>query len=397
MRVLHIVTAFPRDPNDLVTHWLVELLKHLRARGVDAEVFTSAYKGAGDHIHAGIPVRRFRYFFRRWENLTHEEAAPDRLRRSPWYRFIAVWYVLAGTVAAWRLCRRERFDVVHVHWPFPLALFGFAARMASRAPVVTTFYGAELRWMESRLPFVRRFLAWAARQSARVVAISSHTADEVRRLAPVPVDVIPYGIGMEGQPNASARESGDTQATILFVGRLVERKGVEYLVRALRHVRPATVRLAIVGDGPERPRLEQIARDEGVLERIEFWGRVSHETLRQAYQRATLFVLPSIVDSRGDTEGLGVVLLEAMSYRMPVIASDVGGITDIVQPGRTGILVPPNDVQSLAAAIQLIVQDRVRAAELADAGYMHMRDHFSWDAISARWENVYASVAREAP
>jgi glycosyltransferase involved in cell wall biosynthesis len=108
-------------------------------------------------------------------------------------------------------------------------------------------------------------------------------------------------------------------------------------------------------------------------------------------------VLPSIIDSRGDTEGLGVVLLEAMSYRIPVIASDVGGIRDIVHPGRTGILVPPNDVPSLAAAIQLIVQDRVRAAELADAGYVHMRDDFSWDAISTRWENVYSSVARAAP
>jgi glycosyltransferase involved in cell wall biosynthesis len=397
MRVLHIVTAFPRDPTDLVTHWLVELLKHLRARGVDVEVFTSSYKGAGDHTHAGIPVRRFRYFFRRWENLTHEEAAPDRLRRSVLYRFIVVFYVLAGTLAAWRLCRRERFDVVHVHWPFPLALFGLAARLASGAPVVTTFYGAELRWITSPLPLVRRFLAWAARRSARVIAISSHTAEEVRRIAPVPVDVIPYGIGIEASPNAAPRAARDPVFTILFVGRLVQRKGVVYLIRALRRVRPGNARLVIVGDGPERIRLEQVAREEGVLDRVEFWGRVSHATLREAYLRANLFVLPSIVDSRGDTEGLGVVLLEAMSYRVPVIASDVGGITDIVDDGRTGLLVPPSDVESLATAIQRVAQDPVRAAALAEAGYRHMRERFSWDAISARWENVYSSVMRAVP
>jgi glycosyltransferase involved in cell wall biosynthesis len=396
MRVLHIVTAFPRDPTDLVTHWLVELLKHLRARGVDVEVFTSAYKGAGDHLHAGIPVRRFRYFLRRWENLTHEEAAPDRVRRSVWYRLIAVFYVAAGTIAAWRLCRRERFDVLHVHWPFPLALFGLAARLAGGAPIVTTFYGAELRWMESRVPFVRRFLAWAARHSARVIAISSHTATEVRRLAPVDVDIIPYGIGIEAPPNVSAPTVGNTTFTILFVGRLVDRKGVAYLIQALRHVHPVNARLVIVGDGPERPRLEQVAHQEGVAERVEFWGRVSHDALQRAYRRANVFVLPAIVDARGDTEGLGVVLLEAMSYRIPVIASDVGGITDIVDDGRTGLLVPPGDVPSLAKAIQLVMKDQTRAAELAGAGYTRMREHFSWDAISARWDAVYSSAASRA-
>ena len=80
MRVLHITTAFPREPGDVITPWLVELLKRLRAEGVDAEVLTSSYKGAPDQTFEGIPVHRFRYFLRRWENLTHEETAPDRMR-----------------------------------------------------------------------------------------------------------------------------------------------------------------------------------------------------------------------------------------------------------------------------------------------------------------------------
>src|SRR6266705_1352192 len=186
MRILHVVTAFPRTPDDVIVPWLVELLKRLQAAGHDVEVFTSSYRGAPDQVFAGIPVHRFRYFPRRWENLTHEEAAPDRMKRSLLYRLMPACFVLAGMVAIWRLCRRARYDVIHVHWPLPLALFGWAAQRARPARLVTTFYGVELRWVKSALPFLKGFLAWAARRSDRVVAISHYTAGELRELADVP-------------------------------------------------------------------------------------------------------------------------------------------------------------------------------------------------------------------
>src|SRR6185437_13112079 len=82
MRILHVVTAFPRTPDDVIVPWLVELLKRLRAAGHEVEVFTSSFQGAPDQVVSAIPVHRFRYFPRRWERLTHEEAAPDRMKRS---------------------------------------------------------------------------------------------------------------------------------------------------------------------------------------------------------------------------------------------------------------------------------------------------------------------------
>jgi len=110
MRILHLVTAFPRDERDIIAPWLVELIKRQRAAGHDAQVFTAAYHGSGDHLFAGIPVHRFRYFFARWEALTHDESAADRMQRSLLYRLMPAPFVVAGMFAAWRLCRRERFD-----------------------------------------------------------------------------------------------------------------------------------------------------------------------------------------------------------------------------------------------------------------------------------------------
>ena len=385
MRILHVVTAFPRGPDDPITPWLVELLQRLRAAGHEVEVLTSAYKGSPDQTFAGIPVHRFRYFFRRWENLTHEETAPDRMRRSLLYRVMPLCFVLGGMRAIRRLTSRRQYDVIHVHWPLPLALLGWAAQRGGRPPIVTTFYGAELR-----LGF-RRFLAWAARRAARVIAISSYTAAALREITNVPIDVIPYAASLPpARPNADADR--EPVPTVLFVGRLVERKGVTHLVEAVAQLADRRARLVIVGDGPERPRLEARARELGIADRVEFRGRISDADLRTAYQRAGVFVLPAVLDSRGDTEGLGVVLLEAMNYGVPVIASNIGGIVDIVVDQETGLLVPPADAAALASALDSVLRDPARSRRLGEAGRRRLTEQFSWDAILAKMESVYRGV-----
>ena len=108
-------------------------------------------------------------------------------------------------------------------------------------------------------------------------------------------------------------------------------------------------------------------------------------------------MLPSIVDKRGDTEGLGVVLLEAMSYRVPVIGSAIGGITDIITDGETGLLVPPEDPAAIAAAIERIAGDVDLAARLAEAGNRRVREQFGWDAITAAWLECYTAALRKDP
>src|SRR3989442_1294720 len=298
MRILHIVTAFPRFPNDIISPWLVEMLKRLRAAG-----------------HA---------------------------------------------------C---------------------GARM------VTSWYGVELRWVKSSLPWLKRFLVWALRTSDQVVAISSATAREITNVVPVSVRVIPYTVGFpETAAGPSLPRAGDS-FLILFVGSLVERKGVRYLIDALPLL-PAQrhAKLVIIGDGAERSRLEAQVRERGLQHRVEVRGRVAEQELRRAYAAASVLVLPAIVDARGDTEGLGVVLLEAMSYGVPVIGSDLGGITDIVVDGQTGLLVPPQDSAALAAALERLATDRDLARRLGEAGAGHVRRHFSWPAIIAQWEECYLAV-----
>jgi len=399
MRILHVVTAFPRDERDIIAPWLVELIKRQRAAGHDAQVFAPSYHGSGDHAFAGIPVHRFRYFFARWESLTHDESAADRMRRSLLFRLMPAPFLMAGMFAIWRLCRRERYDVVHVHWPVPLALWGWAARLAGRAAVVLTFYGIELRWVKRSLPFLKGFVRWACRGADRVVAISSETAREIRELVDVPVDVIPYTTPFPGRGDVAPRAilSGDGRAlTILFVGRLVELKGLAYLIEAVARLRDRVpARIVAIGIGPERERLEALAHERNIA--VDFRNKVPDAELHTAFLTSDVLVLPSIIDARGDTEGLGVALLDAMSYCIPVVASRVGGIPDIIEDGVSGLLVPPADAGALADAIERVATDPAFARRLAEGGRERLRTRFSWDVITGKWDALYRTASAALP
>jgi glycosyltransferase involved in cell wall biosynthesis len=226
-----------------------------------------------------------------------------------------------------------------------------------------------------------------------VVAISNYTAGELRELADVPIEVIPYTISLpEAAPAPSMSQDGT--GPVLFVGRLVERKGVAHLVEAIARLAGGSVgpRLEIVGDGPERTGLEALAQRLGVADRVVFRGKIPPAELQASYARAAVCVLPSVLDARGDTEGLGVVLLEAMNHGTPVIASRIGGIPDIVEDGVSGLLVPPGDADALAAALRRLRDDPALARRLGEAGRRRLREQFSWPAIVQRWLDLYTGL-----
>jgi len=287
----------------------------------------------------------------------------------------------------------------------PHALFGAAARAASggRTALVCSFYSVELTWVSRRLPWLTPFLRWSARTADAVTAISRSTAGLVRDLAGREAHVVPFAAaaGAGGGEGAAAdaappleRRPGEP-LRLLFVGRLVERKGVEHLVRALPAVaRERRAELTVVGEGEWEPVIREAAREAGVADAVRLTGYVDRETLERLYAGADLFVLPAVVDRKGDTEGLGVVLLEAMRAGRPVIASRVGGIPDIVEHGRSGWLVPPGDPGALADAILRAAADPEAARAVSREGRRRAVEDFSWegilDALEAAYEDAIA-------
>jgi glycosyltransferase involved in cell wall biosynthesis len=382
----------------VITPWLVQTIHGLRERGVWADVLAPAYRGLGDQVVEGVRVHRFRYAPRGWETLTHDQTAPDRIRERPLFTALVPGYLLAGSVAAARLARPGGYALAHAFWPLPHAVLGLAASRAGGIPLVSTFFGVELTWALGGLPGGRAVLKQLIRRSTAVTAISTYTAGLIRRIDPEadPV-IIPFGAAVEAKSAIAVKEGGDP-FRVVFVGRLVERKGVHILLEALARLSGGPeVELDVVGDGPERGCLSALADRLGISHRVRFHGFVAAVTLQRQLESADCLVLPAVPDRKGDVEGLGVVLLEAMSFGKPVIASGAGGITDIVEHMRTGLLVEPGDPVQLAGAIDLYRRDATLRRTLGQAGRAWVEERFSWVSILDRLVALYERVAGRQP
>jgi len=385
-RVLIITTNFPRWEGDPHSPWLVELMGRLREEGCVFEVLAPSFAGLSSHRIGHTQVHRFRYAPARWETLTHEEGAPNKIRKNPWYLLLLPLYLLAGMWAAWRLGRKGKYDVIHVHWPVPQGLFGALARAAGGGRLVATFYGADLV-LAQRFPGLKPFVRWFAGRCDDLAAISSYTGRELTAISGRTPRIIPYGVHLPPE-----RDWPATPGRILTVGRLIARKGHIYLIRAMARLTDLPdAHLVIVGEGHEREALEAEIQRLGLEDRVTLTGRVSDETLEEHYQSCQVFVLPAIVDETGDTEMLGMVSLEAMRYGKPVVASDVGGIPDIVADGESGVLVPQKDPEALAAAIRRLLTNPEEARRLGHAGYHFARAHFSWESVVRATRAMYGA------
>lgn len=394
MKVLYIATAFPRFEGDIITPWLVEVIRRLKAKGLDVEVYTSSYKGLGDQELYGIKIHRFRYFFKQWETLTHDETAVDRVKKGLLNKLLVLFYMLMGTTQIIKLARKQKYDIIHTHWPLPHAVFGHVACKISRAKHILYFHGVELMWVKNEVKFLKPFLRWTIKQADAVMCNSSHTAARIKEIYNREVHIIPSGQAVMSNVKAAEQmKQVNNQKQILFVGRLVERKGVKYLIEAFsKIVNKVDARLNIIGSGPEMEMLQKLTRERGIETKVNFLGMVSSKDLDYYYRNADIFVLPAVIDSKGDTEGLGVVLIEALTYKLPVIASSVGGIVDIIKDNETGLLVPEKDIDALSNAMLKLLTETDFAKQLAENGYQYVNKVFNWDSITDQIINLFNSL-----
>ena len=405
MKVLVIGSVYPRFQEDAEVPWLRTSISHLKKAGVEIQVLAPSYKGLKSHDIDGTRVNRFRYAPANWEILTHEEGAPSKMASKPWLQLLAIPYIINGFIQCLCICRKWRPDVIHAHWPFPHAYIALGAAKLFRIPLVLNFHGAELLLIRKK-KWVKPLLKFAIGQAQAVFANSSFTASKIKAIRDVNVEWSPYGTTLEKSGLSPRTSSGDTlqrpvphavngKFKILFVGRHIERKGIRYLIEAAKYLSTDKFEIRIVGGGDLT---EQLKKQAALLDKnsqpanIIFTGKLSPEDLANEYRTANVFTLPAIVDSKGDTEGLGVVLIEAMELGLPIVASNVGGIPDVVIDGESGILVPEKDPVALADAFKRLEADPALIEQLLAGARKRISECFTWDGIIERQVEVYKRV-----
>ncbi len=291
--------------------------------------------------------------------------------------------------------RRIDADVMVVHEPNPAAIVAHAMAAPS-VPLVFWVHAEVVRPAWRYKTFYRPFLRRMLKRAARIVVTSPPMIDIAQELRPfrdkcvvVPLAVDPdqHRVTPAVAPRVASLKSESRAPLVLFVGRLVPYKGVDVLLHALASVDDA--RAVIVGEGPLKAELEQLSHDLALQERVRFAGNVDGAELTALYNACDLFVLPSVTRA----EAFGVVQLEAMSCGKPVICTDLpSGVPWVTQHGVTGVVVPPRDVDALAAAMRSLLANADVRNTMGAAGRARVISYFSIARMAAQTTTLYAEV-----
>jgi len=286
---------------------------------------------------------------RRWRNL---ETAGE-----------ALWATLAGAYLAQRL-RAEKVDHIHAPWANGPATGAWVASRLSGIPFSFCGHAHDIYPPDGALEE-------KIRAAGFVRVISEVNRDYLAALAPDAAEkftVIRYGVPLTPVP--SPRRLPAPPFQLLTLGRMVPKKGFPVLLAACRELAAKKVdfHLTLVGDGPQRQELQNLARDYGLSGRVHFPGFVPHRRVPELFHRADLFVMPCIVDPHGDRDGIPNVILEAMAHEVPVVSTDVSGVPEAVLPGKTGWIAPPGDAFALAEAIMGALDNPHEARRRGRAG-----------------------------
>lgn len=344
LKLLIVTTTFPGEPGDGTPSFVADLTEGLSDRA-DITVICPRRRVSDDSFFPWARVVRVPYWFRRYERLT-EGAMLANMASQP-VRALQFPFLC---LSMWRAIRREistgQPDVIHAHWVIPMGLLATFFGRRRRTPVVITCHGVDLHAMKiAPLEWLRRV---AFRRAAAVTTVSTELAVLAGALgAAEPVLVIPMGTDLTTLANSPEPERVHDQVS--FVGRLVAKKGVDILLRSL--VITPDLHCRIAGDGPLRSELEAMSRELGVADRVEFLGSISREEVLSELQTAAAVAIPSVTAPNGDRDGTPVVLAEAVATNTPIVASDVGGLGELLT-SETGWVVPSGDHEALALALK---------------------------------------------
>lgn len=386
--VLVLASTYPRWRGDPEPGFVHELCKRLAERFEVIALVPDAPNAEPSGMLDGVEVIRYRYAPRRWQTLVNDGGIVANLRRSRWKWLLAPGFVCGQYLAARRLLRGRKIDLVHAHWLLPQGLVARRLRRRFNVPYLVTSHGGDLFGLRGK-PATALKRKVAATSSAMTV-VSTAMRDEAARIGlhPPVLEVLPMGVDLQQRfvPDPSRQRAQDE---LLFVGRLVPKKGLVHLLNAMPAVlaeRPG-VTLSIAGFGPEEGALKQQAARLGIADKVRFMGATPQAELPALYRRASLFVAPFTRDPSGDQEGLPVALMEAIGCGCPVVAGDVEGIHDLLGGAAIDVVVRSDDTAALARAILASLQnpqaamtraDAIRATAAARIDWEKIADHYAW-------------------
>lgn len=349
LNILITASTFPRSINDTEPRFIYDLAKALTEYCNVTVLAPSGPNCMNNEEMEGVKVIRYRYFpIKRLECLCYPGAIIPRIKEKKVRAILVPFLVFSQWFTLMRI--EKRYDIVNPHWIIPQGI----VQSFCRSKYVLTGHGGDVTTMNTGIV---GYLKNRALKRANLVTVVSSNGKKVlqSRLPDLEVVVQSMGCDTKGFSPKNREENFFNQGgvpVIIFVGRLVEIKGVKYLIDAMQWI---DAHLYIVGEGPQKAELEELAQS---MNKVFFLGKKNHYELRTILASADIFVSPSITINVDEKEGVPVSIMEAMASGLPVIASDSGGISDLVIDGKNGYLVKEKDSEGIANRVNYLIENK---------------------------------------
>lgn len=389
-RLLVLASTYPRWPDDPEPGFVHELSKRLTDAFEVTVLCPHAVGAKTQEYMDGVDVRRYHYAPPPLETLVNNGGINGNLKKSPWKWLLVPGFLLSQWWHTVRLIRRLKPDVVHAHWIFPQALIAAVSNgLQKPVPVVVTSHGSDLYMMRGAF---WRPIRWLISRRISALSVVGEAMQPVAAtfFPSADIHVMPMGVDLRGR--FSLRDGTERiKGLILYVGRLVESKGLGFLIKAFAEVKKQlpTARLEIVGHGPDEELFREMMRDNGLEDCVYFRGALPNAVLPEIYASCDLFVAPFEKTADGKQEGLGLVLLEAVGSGCQVLT----GQTDV--SASLGVeTVDIRDFSSFAARVLAMLAEpdgvrMVRNAKIRE----NLIDTYDWNVAADRYRQLFDSLA----
>ncbi len=391
--LLVLTSTFPRWKSDQEPPFVYELSRRLTEQWQVTVLAPHAEHAAIREEMDGLQIYRFRYFLTPLQTLTYRGGILANLKQNKGRYLLIPFFLMGEAMSLYRLLKTQEFSLIHAHWIIPQGLIAVLVKKLLRKniPIVCTSHGGDLYGLQQK--WLQKLKIWILNQCQSITVVSQAMQETVLTMGvTTPVQVIPMGTDLENRfvPSTIDKELN----SLLFVGRLVEKKGVSYLLEAFAKVleKIPSAQLTIVGSGTQEHLLKQQAESLNIAPRVNFVGAVSHEQLAKFYQSTEIVVFPSIISADGDREGFGLVLVEALGCEAAVIATDLPAVHDIIQDQETAIIIPQKAVTLLAEKILLLFANPTLREQLGKKGRNFVLSHYHWKTVTENYHRLFVHV-----
>lgn len=393
--ILVLTSSFPKSKKDHGSQFVYELSQRLSVYHNITILCPHTKNTEKKEFFNKIKVIRFQYAPEILENIAYNDGIIDNLKKNRWLYLLLPFFFISQTLIVYKLIKDNKVDIIHVHWIIPQGipiLLNWRFIKKKSVKIITTSHGSDLYAFNNLFGTYLKKQILNISSALTVVSGSMKKFVEKNYKLKKPVTVIPMGTNFNTLFKPSSKEKDKNK--LLFVGRLIEIKGVDYLIESLKYITNEfpDIQLTIIGNGSEKSKLSRIVEKNELEKHIHFVAHLDQKQLLKYYQTSTIAVFPFIKDNKSQQEeGFGLVVVEAMGCGCPVIVGNVSSMKDIVVNNKNGIITDVKEPEELARTIITLLKSPELQKKFSLNSRRHVIKHFSWEQTS----NNFLSLINE--